>query len=264
LDWNELIDCCHVLFLTIDCKADIRGLRFDARLLLDTLSEADSNTSALYNARHSSEGDGWDDLPSDSEDVFFLGPSEIEDYKREKRRRILSENHQARMRALLEDEPAVSPEEKWPSDEEPDSQQKELMARTANHLASSPNAPQLEMRILANHGADPRFAFLRGRWKRAWALKKAQANEAGKGKEKIEVTPQPLLGGLTGYGSGSDDESEDETTGVPEEADGHDDDSHQRNKDDGGTDETVKEARRARAREWAERRRASKAQADTQ
>ncbi|KAF8742555.1 hypothetical protein AX14_003589 [Amanita brunnescens Koide BX004] len=57
-------------------------------------------------------------------------------------------------------------EERDGSDEEPDDVQKELMRRTAVHLHSSPNPAQLEMRILANHGADKRFAFLRRRWPR--------------------------------------------------------------------------------------------------
>lgn len=48
------------------------------------------------------------------------------------------------------------------------------MHRTATHLLTSPNAAQLEMRILANHGADKRFAFLRGRWSRAWQITKAR------------------------------------------------------------------------------------------
>jgi hypothetical protein len=43
-----------------------------------------------------------------------------------------------------------------------------LMKKTAAHIASSPNPVQFELRILANHGTDERFAFLRGRWKRAW------------------------------------------------------------------------------------------------
>src|SRR5882757_696876 len=51
---------------------------------------------------------------------------------------------------------------------QPDEHQITLMRRTAAHITSSPNPEQLEMRILANHGNDTRFSFLRGRWKCAW------------------------------------------------------------------------------------------------
>lgn len=49
----------------------------------------------------------------------------------------------------------------------------ELMQRTAAALSNSPNPMQLEMKIYANHGNDPRFAFLRddvqvGEAREAW------------------------------------------------------------------------------------------------
>ncbi|EIN06833.1 hypothetical protein PUNSTDRAFT_115304 [Punctularia strigosozonata HHB-11173 SS5] len=232
--------------------------RFDARLLLDTLPENDGTTTTpTHEASDVLARVGWDDLPSDSEDTFFLGPSEIEDYRREKRRRVLAENHAARMRALLEDEPEAEPEERWLSDEEPEPHQKELMDRTAGHLVGSPNAAQLEMRILANHGADPRFAFLRGRWKRAWALTKAQAGAAKREKEMAMTVQKPNLGGLAGYGSDSDEESEVEDVAAAVAGKSEPDEPAGRANEDG--DEAVKEARRARAKEWAEKRRAQKA-----
>ena len=48
-----------------------------------------------------------------------------------------------------------------------------LMKKTAAHIAASPNPVQFELRILANHGADDRFAFLWGGWKRIWEDLKA-------------------------------------------------------------------------------------------
>ena len=51
------------------------------------------------------------------------------------------------------------------------------MDRTARAVAAAANGAQLEMRILANHGGDKRFAFLRGRWARAWAAAGARARE---------------------------------------------------------------------------------------
>lgn len=142
------------------------------------------------------------------------------------------------------------------------------MRRTAAHVLASPTPAQLEMRILANHGADARFAFLRGRWSRAWKITKGRARleiEAQK-KEKEEKEKQKAgLGGLAGYGDSDEDsgDADDEepqqpyvvetrlvqaesTTSVetpPDQA--------------AASDEAAKEARRARAREWAEKRRAA-------
>lgn len=87
---------------------------------------------------------------------------------------------------------------------QPDEEQKELMQRTANHLLASPNPTQLEMRILANHGTDKRFDFLRGRWARAWNLLKAKERQR---KQNIaDASSVKPLGTLAGYGS--DDASE--------------------------------------------------------
>ena len=89
------------------------------------------------------------------------------------------------------------------------------MRRTASHIMSSPNAAQLEMRILANHGADPRFAFLRGRWSRAWRLTKGKLRleleaERKRKEELAQKSSSATLGGLAGYGSSGEDDSEDE------------------------------------------------------
>ncbi|KAF8317463.1 hypothetical protein DL93DRAFT_573499 [Clavulina sp. PMI_390] len=140
---------------------------FDARLLLSTLPRQSSGPMADPVADV-----GWDDLDSDAEDTFFMSTSEIDAFKSDKRRREMEINRQKRMRALEEKEAAErdpnDPAGWGGSDEEPDENQHMLMVRTAASVAKSPNPQQLEMRILANHGSDPRFAFLRGRWKRAW------------------------------------------------------------------------------------------------
>lgn len=133
------------------------------------------------------------------------------------------------------------------------------MHRTATHLLTSPNAAQLEMRILANHGADKRFAFLRGRWSRAWQITKARIKlgiEAEKARIDQEREKKVGLGGLAGYGnSDASDEEEEEQEGkvglgkkeVVEQP------------TEMAAEEVLKEARRARAKEWAEERRALKA-----
>lgn len=193
----------------------------------------------------------------------------MEDYRREKRRRLIDRGREERLRALggdTEDDES-KPEDVWGgSDEEPDETQRELMRRTALHILNSPNAGQLEMRILANHGADRRFAFLKGRWSRAWKIAKGHVRlDLEKEKaHKADVSSETGggLGGLTGYGD-SDDEGTSTSSGKGVEG-MHEDERGSRDesgnacsseptKDD---DEIVKSARRARAKEWAEKRRA--------
>ncbi|KAL7278204.1 hypothetical protein ACG7TL_008178 [Trametes sanguinea] len=222
--------------------------------------------------------DGWSDLPSDAEDTFFLSPEEVDDYRREKRRRIIHEDRESRLRALKaeREEEAEDPREDWGgSDEEPDEGQLELMRRTASHVLASPNPAQLEMRILANHGADPRFAFLRGRWSRAWRLTKTKTRidiESGKSqnsKTKETVTMPAAgvaaIGGLGEYGD-SDEEEEsgadqthptDTRINQPER-----DTPVEENNVPAVSDDDLKAARRARAREWAEKRRVAQGGGD--
>lgn len=189
---------------------------------------------------------GWSDLPSDAEDTFFFTPDEIEDYRREKRRRLIDDGRAARLRALRaeadsDSEPA-DPREEWGgSDEEarhlsfplilwyhaltlarqPDESQRELMQRTAAHVLASPNPAQLELRILANHGADARFAFLRGRWARAWRLAKAKRHvELAEERERARAEEDAKkgaagIGALAGYGDSDDDEESSEKDEKP-------------------------------------------------
>ncbi|KAL4254179.1 hypothetical protein ABKN59_004543 [Abortiporus biennis] len=223
--------------------------RYDARLLLDTLPQIHRES---VTERYSPTG--WSDLPSDAEDTFFLSTDETEDYRRAKRRRLIDQAREDRLRSLREERDNEEPEDPDPwggSDEEPDDEQKELMRRTATHLSNSPNAAQLEMRILANHGADRRFAFLRGRWSRNWRLTK----ELVRLEKEKEQENQSALDGLTGYGD-SDSDSDGQEKTVSAQAGTQD--SSVRN------DDEIKAARRAKAKEWAASRRALKAQADSE
>ncbi|EIW52684.1 uncharacterized protein TRAVEDRAFT_135080, partial [Trametes versicolor FP-101664 SS1] len=250
--------------------------RYDARLLLDALPDVPLPTAT--SVEEPSSPGGWSDLPSDAEDTFFFSSQEVEDYRREKRRRIISEDRQARLRAIRsevgdEEKVDADPREEWGgSDEEPDDTQLELMRRTAAHVHTSPNPAQLEMRILANHGADPRFAFLRGRWSRAWRLTKSKLRlelEAKKTKDKgAALSGGAGIGGLSGYGDSDDDDD-----GSAEEGDGGDDKLANEPAEEGkkdiaedmeanASDDALKAARRERAREWAEKRRAAKEAAD--
>jgi len=103
------------------------------------------------------------------------------------------------------------------------------------------------MRILANHGADKRFAFLKGRWSHAWLILKAKIRAE---REKKEQQKKSGLGMLASYDSELDEDdrvsSEIGENGVEQ------DDA----KVDKAVDETKKELRRQKAKEWAEKRRA--------
>jgi hypothetical protein len=155
----------------------------------------------------------------------------------------------------------------------------DLMRRTAAHTVRANNDAQLRARILAHHGADVRFAFLRGRWSHAWALAQAEANRAVLEEEREKAQNADALGGLTGYGSGSEDDAEDDDDGDGDDAvDGSSDNVTERTQvlegaagDGQATQEAqseevalraAQEARRAKAREWAKKRRAAKALAD--
>lgn len=93
------------------------------------------------------------------------------------------------------------------------------------------------MRILANHGIDKRFAFLRGRWKNAWSeikrdLGKASAKEAS------------MSTGLVTY----DDDSEEDGAGLKTEP------LTPKSKNLTVTtidDAQIKAERRARVKEWS-------------
>ncbi|KAI0668286.1 hypothetical protein C8Q78DRAFT_993754 [Trametes maxima] len=257
--------------------------RYDARLLLDVLPTVLSGTNAA--APGPSSPGGWSDLPSDAEDMFFFSQEEVEDFAREKRRRIIEEDRQTRLRALRaegeDDEGPSDPRESWGgSDEEPDEAQLELMRRTASHVLSSPNPAQLEMRILANHGADPRFAFLRGRWSRTWRLTKGKLRleqEAEKRRSAKEAGKTGVaLGGLAGYGDSDEDEDSDgadagNSVNAKETPDSKPDVINDRSGGESqveavgpsGGDDVLRAARRARAREWAQKRRAAKALSPT-
>jgi len=62
-----------------------------------------STPLTIEDIRHSPD-ETWEDLPSDSEDTFFLSPKEIEGYYRDKRMRKMEENRQERMRLIQEGE----------------------------------------------------------------------------------------------------------------------------------------------------------------
>lgn len=89
--------------------------RYDARLLLESLPSFD--TSQPADGRQSPTG--WSDLPSDTEDTFFFSPEETEDFHREKRRRIIEQSREDRLKALRAEREEEPQEDIWGgSDEE--------------------------------------------------------------------------------------------------------------------------------------------------
>lgn len=243
--------------------------RYDARLLLDALPLHLRSTTNATRSVPDSPG-GWSDIPSDSEDTFFFSPQEVEDFHREKKRRLLDTNREERLRARRiedgESSEVEEDEEIWGgSDEEPDDSQRELMRRTAQHILSSPKPAQLEMRILANHGGDKKFAFLRGRWSRVWRILKGKARrekeehdkERDKGREdKVGNGLGVLVGYEDSEDEGDDDDARNVGTSYDREAESGQSEKTEPANQKPLNDDITKMARRARAKEWAEKRRA--------
>jgi hypothetical protein len=163
-----------------------------------------------------------------------MSPSEILEYRRNKRARTLDDIREDRLRALkVRDAEEKAEKEEvgkempndWGGDDEevgdnheyslvsiaqpylskPDEPQKDFMRRTASHIQSSANPGQLEMRILANHGSDPRFAFLRGRWKDTWNKIKQDVSSK---ESDTAVGRGSAMGALAGYEDSGVDEEE--------------------------------------------------------
>lgn len=101
---------------------------------------------------------------------------------------------------------------------QPPAEINQLMSRLHTTLSRSTNPALLELRILANHGSDPRFAsFLKreGRWYDWWVdLREGKGKgKAGAGARRAAkegpttATALGALGGLAAYGSDSDDDN---------------------------------------------------------
>lgn len=189
---------------------------------------------------------------------------EAED-KVQKHIRLLENAREARLQALGPEDSEEAPQDAWGgSDEEPPDAVLELMTRTAAHLQSATDAAQLIARILANHGGDTRFAFLRGRWHRAWATARAKARvkveadaNAEATKSRTESEAKGGLFGLTAYDD-SDENSDDEDAErvVNEEAGDESESISPPYRTEDATEAAKMEMRRQKAREWVAKRRA--------
>lgn len=81
--------------------------RYDARLLLDNIlpnSNPEVSTGTPVSQQPDSPTGGWSDLPSDTEDTFFFNPDETEDFRKEKRRRLLEHTREERLKARMEED----------------------------------------------------------------------------------------------------------------------------------------------------------------
>lgn len=79
--------------------------RYDARLLLDPQTFSSTGTNVQDHAIPiPSSPAGWSDLPSDAEDTFFFTAGETGDYRREKRRRLMEQTRDERLKARMEED----------------------------------------------------------------------------------------------------------------------------------------------------------------
>lgn len=112
-----MVNVPRFLLLRASLVAEASRHRYDARLLLDA-----SHILAKPSDPDRLSPTGWSDLPSDSEDTFFLSQEEIEDYHRDKRRRMIEHGREQRLKAMrAEDEEGIEAkeEDEWGgSDEE--------------------------------------------------------------------------------------------------------------------------------------------------
>jgi hypothetical protein len=222
-----------VIGVVIGGVTEMKRIRYDALNLLDSLP-SDSSTSLV--TAFDKDEQGFSDLGSDSEEMFYFQPDERAAIINEIKRRKLDAAREARINALaLLDTPLVVQDVRYfrfysdcryllvdpqPSST-PSSEQLTLMRKLALTLASSDHPALLEIRILTHHRNDIRFDFLRkgGRFSELWPGIRA--------KRGVEEVVLKRLGGgarLVDYDSDSDEEAEivegneaRETTAVDEE-----------------------------------------------
>ncbi|GAA5866658.1 hypothetical protein JCM3774_001949 [Rhodotorula dairenensis] len=241
--WSGLVQLHHrgaAADLVLDTTAEQREVitdRYDILHLLPSVPSlpptAAAPTPDPYPACTCS-GAGFEDLPSDHEELFFLNSTEDRnDVARRKKRRRLEFEREARVRERIHQDGDDDLDEDGArggrdrDGEQPPAEVRELMSRLHATLSRSGNPSLLELRILTHHGSDPRFAsFLKrdGTWRAWWedlragrrTTEKGRPSTAGlglegEGKEEKgrpdsseEGANVTGLGGLAAYGSDSD------------------------------------------------------------
>ncbi|GJN91873.1 hypothetical protein Rhopal_004898-T1 [Rhodotorula paludigena] len=228
--------------------------RYDILHLLPSLPpDTTTATPTATPAHPRSPSPGFSDLPSDHEELFYFSPAERIELERRKKRRRLEVEREERLRRVEEREREEREAEEAqvpdgvPSQSD-DSTQLVLMQRLHATLSSSPNPSLLELRILANHGSDPRFAFLRpgpaagaagARWRGVW--ERIRRGEDVRLDEDGEVVVAVTV-------------QEDGDTGAEDSAAQVELDEAERRK--------KQEMKAAKAREWAQRRKEARAVAE--
>lgn len=151
------------------------------------------------------------------------------------------------------------------------------MRKLDKTLQAAQEPALLEMRILANHGSDPRFSFLRkgGQWREEWeqirrqshadATTAASKSQSPKGKHAVETGGTALVG----YGSDDDSGAESEQAQAPEPGESVEESDVSQiegtsvsslpsaNGDAGAAEEKAKR-RAAKVAEWAQKRKAAR------
>lgn len=209
--------------------------------------------------------EGWSDLDSDTEDIFFMTASQAETHYAQKKQRRLAALREQRIagieaQELAEERLSRTLEEEASRDrsrEKISQAQMDLMVRTAKAMRAAGNSKVLEMKILANHGSDGRFAFLSSRTKgpirEVWQKllsgvdveEVARQAAAEQGKEE-RPTIATGIGQLADYGSDSEEEEPKDTQEI---------DTSEKEIPKVIDDTSKREARLQRAREWTRRRR---------
>ncbi|KAI5478575.1 hypothetical protein MNV49_004834 [Pseudohyphozyma bogoriensis] len=197
---------------------------------------------------------GFTDLPSDSEDMFYFTVEERDEINAARKRRRLEDDRMERLKAR-EEEDRLREEERRKKEEEentPTETQLAMMFKLHSTLRSADNPALLEIRILANHGSDAKFGFMRkgGKFNSIW-----EDIRSGKRKEAAATPPSPppdqspaQNGGLVGYESDSQDEAEEK---AKEES------PREEPSRDAGDDEAAAKLREEKARkvaQWAKKR----------
>lgn len=209
--------------------------RYDARLLLSTTPPTGFEEPTIVTPPPVSPT-GYSDLPSDHEEMFYFDESERQEIAQRKLRRKRDEQQHKRIR--LREAEDKQREENIRLSKIPPPDQILLMSRTLEALNSSPSPSLLEIKILANHGNDPRFAsFLGkdGKYRTYWeSLKSGQQSTEKSGSSeqpKLSQVENNGLQGIADYGESSDEADVDQEDEEQEHADGGDEDNQTKNDD---------------------------------
>ncbi|KAK4058223.1 hypothetical protein OIO90_000962 [Microbotryomycetes sp. JL221] len=210
---------------------------------------------------------GFSDMPSDSEELFYFDQQTREDIARDKKRRRLERERDERIRQI-DQATAREQEQNAVQDEEPSQTQLDMMRKLNSTLLAATDPKMLEIRIMTKYSTDERFDFLKknGRFRKYWE----QIREDSRQKQNADKEAELVKSTLVGYGCDSDnDQAEDCRRNKTEPAlppsteiattveNGA---TAEVNDDSTAAQRKKREERAAKAKAWAERRKAERAQ----